>query len=125
MKTMITGGDRGLGMHLARRYNADTFSRSSGFDIGQDARDLAALSLDYDLVINNAYDGFGQTLLLAAVADIWTTAGKAGTIINIGGVGSEDTGPPATGWQSYLIIFACSQAWLVTNEVQPTRIADG
>ena len=98
---MITGGDRGLGMHLARRYNADTFSRSSGFDIGQDARDLAALSLDYDLVINNAYDGFGQTLLLAAVADIWTTAGKAGTIINIGGVGSEDTGPPATGWQSY------------------------
>lgn len=98
---MITGGDRGLGLHLAQRYRADTFSRSSGFDITHDADDLATISLGYDLVINNAYDGFGQTLLLAAMADRWAAAGKTGTIINIGGVGSEDQGPPVPGWQSY------------------------
>lgn len=98
---MITGGNRGLGLHLAQRYRADSFSRSQGSDIGSHADQLAKTSLEYDLVINNAYDGFAQTLLLARVAERWAAASKSGTIINIGGVGSEDTGPPATGWQSY------------------------
>lgn len=98
---MITGGERGLGLHLAQRYHADTFSRSSGFDITRDAQDLARMSDRYDLFINNAYEGFGQTLVLAAVADRWTKIRKSGTIINIGGVGSESMDPPAEGWQNY------------------------
>jgi hypothetical protein len=31
----------------------------------------------------------------------WQAAGKGGHIINIGGVGAEDTGPPFPGWESY------------------------
>lgn len=98
---MITGGDQGLGLHLAQRYRADTFSRSSGFDITHDEQDLARISSGYDLFINNAYSGFGQTVLLAAVAERWAAASKSGTIINIGGVGSEDMAAPAAGWESY------------------------
>lgn len=99
---MITGGNRGLGLHLAKRYKADSFSRSQGFDIQQHAQHLAKASLDYDLVINNAYDGaHGQTVLLLAVAEIWADHGKSGTIINIGGVGSEDQGPTVPGWRGY------------------------
>ena len=98
---MLTGGERGLGLYLALQYQADTYSRSSGFDIGQDYRDLGEISLGYDLVINNAYDGFGQTLLLDAITQHWIREDKTGTIINIGGVGSEDLSPPALGWELY------------------------
>ena len=99
---MITGGNRGLGLYLAQRYNADIFSRSNGFDLGTSIQNLSKISLGYDLFINNAYDGsFGQTALLAAVADQWRSANKAGTIINIGGVGSEDLGPVGHDWQIY------------------------
>lgn len=98
---MITGGNKGLGLHLAHRYRADSFSQTNGFDIAQRSHDLAAISLGYDLLINNAYAGFGQTILLDAVADAWAKANKGGTIINIGGVGSDDTGPPVAGWRAY------------------------
>ncbi len=101
MQTMITGGERGLGLYLAQRYHADSYSRSSGFDINRDCQDLGEISLDYDIVINNAYDGFGQTLLLESVARHWIREDKTGWIINIGGVGSEDLSPPGPHWQLY------------------------
>lgn len=102
MKTMITGGDKGLGLYLAQQYNADRFSRSNGFDIGKSIQDLTALSEKYDLFINNAYDGsFGQTNLLSAVADRWRSLDKDGIIVNIGGVGSEDLAPVGQHWQMY------------------------
>jgi hypothetical protein len=71
--------------------------------------EVAELSLDYDIVINNAYDGvlgeswhgFGQTRLLHEIAMAWKAANKIGHIINIGGVGAEDTGAPFAGWESY------------------------
>lgn len=91
-----------MGSYLAKKYAGKSFSRSSRFDIISDARDLAEISIDYDLFINNAYDGFGQTLLLSRVTEAWMAAGKTGTIINIGGVGSEDTGPPPVpDWHMY------------------------
>ena len=98
---MITGGERGLGLYLAERYQADSYSRSLGFDITQDYRDLGELSLAYDLVINNAYDGFGQTLLLDSITRFWIREDRTGTIINIGGVGSEDLSMPAQHWELY------------------------
>lgn len=106
---MITGGDTGLGLVLSGRFDAHTFSRSSGFDILESAPDLARISLDYDVFINNAYDGefgksrhrYGQVQLLSEVAMTWRDAGRSGHIINIGGVGSEDLSPPFPGWETY------------------------
>jgi NAD(P)-dependent dehydrogenase (short-subunit alcohol dehydrogenase family) len=106
---MITGGNAGLGLHIAERYDADSYSRGTGHDIVGDCLELAQISLDYDVFVNNAYDGvpgeswhgFGQTRLLHEVAMAWQAAGKGGHIINIGGVGSEDTSAPFSGWESY------------------------
>lgn len=102
MKYLITGGNKGLGQHLTERYQATSLSRQTGFDIHLDAEKIANLSLDYDILINNAYDGaFGQTQVLHAVASLWKQHNKSGHIINIGGVGSEDTSPPFPGWETY------------------------
>ena len=98
---MITGGERGLGLYLAERYQADSYSRASGFDITTHYQDLGEISLAYDLMINNAYDGFGQTQLLDAVTRYWIREDKTGWIINIGGVGSEDLAPPGQHWELY------------------------
>jgi NAD(P)-dependent dehydrogenase (short-subunit alcohol dehydrogenase family) len=109
MKYMITGGNTGLGLVLRQYFGADGYSRGNGYDI-VDQRDIIAdLSLNYDVFINNAYDGefgtsrtaYGQVQLLTEVAMVWQANQKLGHIINIGGVGSEDTGAPFTGWESY------------------------
>ena len=109
MKYMITGGNAGLGLTLCQRFGGDSYSRSNGYDITEDYKKLARLSLDYDVVINNAYDGvpgeswhgFGQVRLLHEVAMFWQKNNKSGYIINIGGVGSEDGSAPFDGWESY------------------------
>jgi hypothetical protein len=57
MKYMITGGNTGLGLVLRQYFGADSYSRGNGYDI-VDQRDIIAdLSLNYDVFINNAYDG--------------------------------------------------------------------
>lgn len=109
MRYMITGGTSGLGLVLCERFGGDSYSRGSGYDIVRDCQDLSEISLDYDVFINNAYDGvlgnswhgFGQTRLLHEVAMLWKELDKTGYIINIGGVGAEDTGAPVEGWESY------------------------
>jgi NAD(P)-dependent dehydrogenase (short-subunit alcohol dehydrogenase family) len=109
MTCMITGGNSGLGLVLAQRFNADSYSRHNGYDIVEQRNGIADLSLNYNVFINNAYDGtfgvsrteYGQVQLLTEVAMAWKTNNKTGHIINIGGVGSEDTGAPFTGWETY------------------------
>jgi NAD(P)-dependent dehydrogenase (short-subunit alcohol dehydrogenase family) len=111
MKYMITGGNRGLGLELCNQYNADSFSRESGFDITKDCEKLAQLSLDYDVFINNAFDGpfqepwadFGQVRLLFEVANIWKNNNKPGFIINIGSSGSETVVSPDPSWETYRV----------------------
>ena len=101
MKYMITGGNTGLGERIKQRYGCDSFSRSNGFDIKDDREKLANISLDYDVVINNAYDHtFNQVLVLQDIAILWKQKNKSGSIINIGGVGSEDYAL-WPGWEHY------------------------
>lgn len=97
MKVLITGGNRGLGKHLVEILKGDSVSRSSGMDITRDYQAIASLSLDYDVFINNAFDGppqedwanFGQVHLLEAVYDAWSKNNKTGHIYNIGSIGEK------------------------------------
>jgi NAD(P)-dependent dehydrogenase (short-subunit alcohol dehydrogenase family) len=109
MTCMVTGGNSGLGLVLAQQFDADSYSRHNGYDIVEHRNDIANLSLNYNVFINNAYDGafgvsraeYGQVQLLTEVALVWQVNNKPGYIINIGGVGSEDTGAPFEGWETY------------------------
>jgi len=106
---LVTGGNQGLGLDIAQRFGATSISRSTGHDILIQRASIAQLSLDYDVFVNNAYDGvfgqsrtaYGQAQLLTEVALAWKDKNKRGHIINIGGVGSEDTSAPFPGWESY------------------------
>jgi NAD(P)-dependent dehydrogenase (short-subunit alcohol dehydrogenase family) len=108
-KFLITGGNQGLGQHLVQYYQGANASRSSGHDIINNRQVIADLSQNFDVFVNNAYDGvfgesltaYGQVQLLTAVAMLWKEKNKVGHIINIGGVGSEDTGAPFPGWETY------------------------
>jgi len=97
MKVLVTGGNRGLGKHLVKTLNGVSISRSDGFDITKDYADIAAMSLEYDIFINNAFDGppqeswanFGQVHVLEAVYDCWKEHNKSGYIFNIGSIGEK------------------------------------
>jgi NAD(P)-dependent dehydrogenase (short-subunit alcohol dehydrogenase family) len=112
MKYMVTGGNRGLGLTLCQHFSADSFSRSTtGHDIIKNRADLAQLSLNYDVFVNNAFDGpfqetwadFGQVKLLFEVANLWKQHNKTGWIINIGSSGSEDVVAPEPSWETYRV----------------------
>lgn len=111
MKYMITGGNRGLGLSLCQRFNGESYSRENGFDIIKNRLELVEKSLEYDVFVNNAFDGpfqehwadFGQVKLLYHVATTWKTHGKKGHIINIGSVGSEDIVAPEPAWETYRV----------------------
>jgi hypothetical protein len=67
--------------------------------------------LDYDVFVNNAFDGppqeswanFGQTQVYMAVYDAWKAAGKSGWIFNIGSVGEQTIVAPEPRWETYRI----------------------
>jgi len=111
MKMLVTGGNRGLGQHLVERFGAVSISRADGFDITKNHQEISALSLDYDVFVNNAFDGppqeswanFGQTQLYMAVYDAWKAADKSGWIFNIGSVGEQSIVAPEPRWETYRI----------------------
>lgn len=111
MTMLVTGGNRGLGQHLVERFDAVSVSRVDGFDITKNYQDIATLSLDYDIFVNNAFDGppqeswanFGQTQVYMAVYDAWKAAGKSGCIFNIGSVGEQSIVAPEPRWETYRI----------------------
>lgn len=127
MKYMITGGNRGLGLALVEHFGGDSYSRSTGHDITKhtDRAWIANKSLDYDVFINNAFDGpfqeswadFGQTKLLHDVANCWSHNSKSGWIINIGSVGSETVVSPDPSFETYRV----SKAALKAHSRQWTR----
>jgi NAD(P)-dependent dehydrogenase (short-subunit alcohol dehydrogenase family) len=111
MKTLITGGNKGLGLYLTEKLNADSISRENGFDITKDEQRIAEKSLDYDVFINNAFDGpphepwanFGQVNVYHAVFAAWKNANKTGHIFNIGSVGAKSIVPIEPKFETYRV----------------------
>lgn len=107
----ITGGNRGLGMYLKEKFNGTSVSRAQGYDITRHAKEIAEISLDFDVFVNNAFDGppqedwanFAQAQLYIAVYDAWKAAGKTGHIINIGSTGSKSIVAPEPRFETYRI----------------------
>lgn len=114
MKMLVTGGNRGLGKHLVEVFDAHSASRANGFDINLNTHELAVLSLEYDVFVNNAFDGppqeswanFGQSQLYFVVYDAWKTAGKAGWVFNIGSVGEQYMVAPEPRFETYRVAKA-------------------
>jgi len=114
MKMLVTGGTRGLGQHLVNVFGADSASRVNGFDINHNTQEIATLSLEYNLFVNNAFDGppqeswanFGQAQLYFAVYDAWKAAGKSGHIFNIGSVGEQHIVAPEPRFETYRVAKA-------------------
>jgi NAD(P)-dependent dehydrogenase (short-subunit alcohol dehydrogenase family) len=111
MKILVTGGNRGLGLDIVNELSADGISRQSGFDITKDIKAIALKSLDYDVFINNAFDGppqeewanFAQTNLLLEVYKQWAEQDKQGWIFNIGSVGEQIIVAPDPSWETYRV----------------------
>jgi NAD(P)-dependent dehydrogenase (short-subunit alcohol dehydrogenase family) len=111
MKMLVTGGNRGLGKHLVEEFNGFSISRTNSLDITKDVDSIAAMSLDYDVFVNNAFDGppqeswanFAQSQLYFAVYDAWKTVGKTGYIFNIGSSGSKSIVAPEPRFETYRV----------------------
>ena len=111
MKILVTGGNKGLGLSLVNQLGADSISRIDGFDITKDVKDIAKKSLEYDVFINNAFDGppqeewanFGQVQLLLEVYKQWSDAGKDGWIFNIGSIGERFIVAPVPSFETYRV----------------------
>lgn len=114
MKVLVTGGNRGLGKHLVEAFNGTSISRTDSIDITQDHEYIAKLSLDYDVFVNNAFDGppqeawanFGQVNVLEAVYDAWSKNNKTGHIYNIGSVGEKHVVAREPGFETYRVAKA-------------------
>lgn len=114
MKVLVTGGNRGLGKLLVEEFNGISISRADGIDITKDHEYIAKLSLDYDVFVNNAFDGppqeewanFGQVHVLEAVYDLWNKNNKTGQIYNIGSVGEKHIVAREPSFETYRVAKA-------------------
>jgi len=130
-KYLITGGNRGLGLELINHFRGVNVSRSEDSDMQADITNpydidrIVQESLNYDVFINNAFDGpageahsnFAQVNLLIAVYDAWKAANKQGHIINIGSTGLKDIVAPDPSFERYRV----SKAALEHASKQCTR----
>ena len=86
MKYAVTGHTSGIGKVLYNKYlpNAVGFSRTNGFDISKDIKEIIKQSKDCDIFINNAQQDFFQTELLYQLSKTFK-----GKIINIGSMSKD------------------------------------
>lgn len=113
MKMLVTGGNRGLGQHLVNTFGADSLSRAQGVDITTAAGidRVVKVSVQYDVVINNAFDGpphepwanFAQVNLYMALYHCWRQHEHSGHIFNIGSVGCRSVVAPDPEFETYRI----------------------
>lgn len=114
MRYLVTGGNRGLGLSIVNYFSADSISRSTGFDITKDQTAIAQKSLDYDVFVNNAFDGppqedwacFAQVNVLHEVYAVWKANNKKGLIVNIGSVGNKAIVSPEPSFETYRVAKA-------------------
>ena len=108
MKVLVTGGNKGLGLAMVNQLGAVSISRTDGCDITKDVVAIAKQSMDYDVFINNAFDGppqeewanFGQVQLLLEVYKQWKEAGKEGWVFNIGSIGERTIVAPEPSFET-------------------------
>ena len=113
MNMLLTGGNRGLGLHLVNKFAAHSKHRGNGYDITrpEDIARIAEESLQYNVFVNNAFDGppqeswanFAQSQLYFAVYDAWKTANKIGHIFNIGSSGCKSIVAPEPRFETYRV----------------------
>lgn len=98
IKYAVTGHTQGIGKALYDRLspNCVGFSKSTGTDINKasDRQVIIKEAAECDIFINNATDGFGQTLLLLDLVRAWGDKDK--TIINVGSRIAELANPVNT-----------------------------
>ena len=116
----VTGGSKGLGQYLKEYFEADGISRSTNnLDITSqtDIEKIALESLNYDIFINNAFDGpphepwanYGQVNLLHEIYKQWKNHNKTGYIFNIGSVGANAIVPPEPMFETYRVAKSALQ----------------
>lgn len=88
---MLIGGKTGFGINICNRYNADCFSRSTGYNINNlDSRkEIASRSVEYNTVIVHAYSGNdSQLCVLQEIVKTWIENNHPGNIIVTGSIAS-------------------------------------
>jgi len=88
-KILVIGGSKGIGQSLVEYFNADSVSRTNGYDITKqiDRSKIADLSLEYDVVVNHAYTSDNSQLyVLQLIIDKWISVNKKGILINTGSI---------------------------------------
>lgn len=105
MKVAITGGTAGIGLALAKLFEANghevvVLSRRNGYNI-RSLPKVAGMIEPCDMFINNAQVGFAQTELLFEVWRRWQ--GKNKCIVNVSTQMTAMTVPPKREWDEYLI----------------------
>jgi len=116
----ITGDSKGLGKYLKEHFKAEGISRSTNnLDITsqQDIEKIALDSLEYDVFINNAFDGpphepwanYGQVNLLHEIYKQWKKHNKVGYIFNIGSIGANTIVAPEPIFETYRVAKSALQ----------------
>jgi len=105
MKIAITGGTAGIGLALAKQFEANghevlPLSRRNGYNI-RSLPKVAGMIEHCDMFINNAQVGFAQTELLFEIWRRWE--GQQKTIVNISTQMTDRQVPPKREWDEYII----------------------
>jgi len=87
MNVAITGHTRGIGKAISDAvkslgWHSPGFSKSTGYDIVTDHKQIADSAQDCDVFVNNAYALNGQVDMFESIFELWRDQPK--TIINIG-----------------------------------------
>lgn len=127
MKVAITGGTAGIGLALAKLFEADgneviALSRRNGYNI-RSLPKVASMIEPCDIFINNAQVGFAQTELLFEVWRRWE--GQYKTIVNVSTLMTDLNVPPKREWDEYIIqkkALELAEELLTVRNVWPRQL---
>lgn len=127
MKIAITGGTAGIGLALAKQFEANghevlPLSRRNGYNI-RSLPKVASMIEPCDMFINNAQVGFAQTELLFEIWRRWE--GQQKTIVNISTQMTDRQMPPKRVWDEYIIqkkALELAENLLTKRNVWPRQI---